>query len=61
MLVGRDDFVPPPLLKYELLATGVNADVYPIIILGKDAFSIVPLRANTGTSSAPATDCTSCG
>ena len=34
--------------------TGVKADVYPILILGKDAFSIVPLRANTGTSSVPA-------
>lgn len=37
-----------------LSTTGTKADVYPILFLGKDAFSIVPLRANTGTASVPA-------
>jgi N4-gp56 family major capsid protein len=34
--------------------TGTSADVYPLLFLGKDAFSIVPLRGNTATGSAPA-------
>lgn len=37
-----------------LSTTGVKADVYPLIFLGKDAFSIVPLRANMATGSVPA-------
>jgi N4-gp56 family major capsid protein len=28
--------------------------VYPLIFLAKDAFSIIPLRANTNTGSVPA-------
>ncbi|MNF09922.1 hypothetical protein D3C80_2107110 [compost metagenome] len=32
----------------------MKADVYPLIFLGKDAFSIVPLRANMATGSVPA-------
>ncbi len=37
-----------------LSTTGVSADVYPMIFLSKDAFSIIPLRANTVTGSVPA-------
>jgi len=37
-----------------LSTTGASADVYPLLFLGKDAFSIVPLRANGATSSVPA-------
>lgn len=37
-----------------LSTTGTKADVYPIIVLGKDAFSIIPLRANMSNGSVPA-------
>lgn len=37
-----------------LSTTGVKADVYPLIFLAKDAFSVIPLRANTNTGSVPA-------
>lgn len=37
-----------------LSTTGVKADVYPLIFLAKDAFSVIPLRANTSTGSVPA-------
>lgn len=37
-----------------LSTTGVSADVYPIIVLSKEAFSVIPLRANTSTGSVPA-------
>lgn len=39
-----------------MLSTGGTlADVYPLIFLAKDSFSVVPLRANTATGSVPAT------
>lgn len=38
-----------------LSTTGSLADVYPLIFLAKDAFSVIPLRANTNTGSVPAT------
>lgn len=37
-----------------LSTTGTNADVYPVIFLAKDAFSVIPLRANMSTGSVPA-------
>ena len=37
-----------------LSTTGTSADVYPVLILGKDAFSIVPMRANSSTKEVPA-------
>lgn len=37
-----------------LSTTGTNADVYPVLILGKDAFNIVPMRANSSTKEVPA-------
>ena len=37
-----------------LSTTGVKADVYPLIFLGKDAFSIIPLRADMANRTAAA-------
>lgn len=37
-----------------LSTTGTLADVYPLIFLSKDAFSVIPLRANTNTGSVSA-------
>lgn len=37
-----------------LSTTGTKADVYPLIFLGKDAFNIIPLRANMANGSVPA-------
>jgi len=37
-----------------LSTTGTAADVYPLILLGKDAFNVIPLRASVANASVPA-------
>jgi N4-gp56 family major capsid protein len=38
------------LINGKLSTTGVNADVYPVIILGMDAYGLVPLAGKNGVS-----------